>query len=67
MHQWWIHTWRQAAVQYQWQYLATVYDEAFIQVFTVMVSYLLSSSEKMISVTQYLYCGEEEDYLSDGA
>ena len=31
-------------------YLATVYDEAFIQVFTVMVSYLLSSSEKMISV-----------------
>ena len=37
-------------MQYQWLYLATVYDEAFIQVFTVMVSYLLSSSEKMISV-----------------
>ena len=44
MHQWWRHTWRQAAVQYQWQYLATVYDEAFIQVFTVMVSYLLCAA-----------------------
>ena len=31
-------------MQYQWQYLATVYDEAFIQVFTVMVSYLLCAA-----------------------